>query len=511
MRRSHPIAVAAVSTLRRAVRSARERRRRLLLDLRSLWNTVRPSALKAKLRPLWLPVRPWALLLAVWLRPRSVRLLRLRGEHLMARGRFGRARELFERAVKIDPDFFEGYAKIALIYHYEGKVVETVEFEKRAADVQARLARDSGLDQLGLEIVHGNFASVIGHMVQLDVFVKQQLLAGRPLEELLFLVAHRSSTNEAYTRKWLEHFPRVIGDVTMIETLRPVARLLRPVNFQAWRDFDGELRYYYAVSHAVQRRWEHEGRGPLLYLSDDERARGRAQLAELGVPEDAWFVPLHVREDRRDILLDSRNVDIGTYRQAIDAVVERGGWVIRMGDRSMTPLPPIEGVVDYVFTDAKSDWMDVFLWADCRFTIGTTSGPAGVPQTFGKPVLQTNWLIGYPYWYSGDIYLPRLFWSEREGRYLSFGEARSSPLGVTLLGSELARHGLRIRANTADELEEAVVEMIEQLEGRLELTPAEEEQRMRLESLPTLWGRPEPPHGARIGRGFLRRHAELLD
>ena len=54
--------------------------------------------------------------------------------------------------------------------------------------------------------------------------------------------------------------------------------------------------------------------------------------------------------------------------------MERGAWCLRMGDPSMRPMPRAPRVIDYAHSAIRSDWMDVFLCARCRFFIGNTSG-----------------------------------------------------------------------------------------------------------------------------------------
>ena len=44
----------------------------------------------------------------------------------------------------------------------------------------------------------------------------------------------------------------------------------------------------------------------------------------------------------------------------INEVISRGGAVFRVGDKSMTPLPKTKGLIDYPFSNFKSDFMDIF-------------------------------------------------------------------------------------------------------------------------------------------------------
>ncbi|MEQ8814131.1 MAG: TIGR04372 family glycosyltransferase [Thalassobaculum sp.] len=113
----------------------------------------------------------------------------------------------------------------------------------------------------------------------------------------------------------------------------------------------------------------------------------------LGLQPSARIVTLHCREAgyRVDSRHGLRNVDIATYLPAIRRLVERGYTVIRLGDRSMTPLPKIPGVFDYARSTLKSPELDVLLTGVATFHIGSSSGLSLVPQLFGTPCLYLNW------------------------------------------------------------------------------------------------------------------------
>lgn len=163
----------------------------------------------------------------------------------------------------------------------------------------------------------------------------------------------------------------------------------------------------------AEQLWHERGEPPILATSAADQARGWECLGQLGVPPGAWFVTLHVRDKafygkRCD---PGRCCDVLTYLPAVRLIHQHGGWVVRIGDAGMKPLPRCPGLVDYPHSAFKSPWMDVFLMSQCRFYIGTNSGPAFVPPLFGVPCLYTNW---FPFslcpFYPGNLLLPKLYW-----------------------------------------------------------------------------------------------------
>lgn len=159
------------------------------------------------------------------------------------------------------------------------------------------------------------------------------------------------------------------------------------------------------------------------------RKKAAALLQKMGLGEDDWFVCLHVREGgyyqhHEGAFKTSRNSSISNYLKAIKYITGQGGWVIRLGDPTMTPLPKLEKVVDYPFTRFKSALMDIYLIKECRFYIGTQSGIWSVAQLFKKPMITLNmneWIDSFPE-KQGDIGLIKKVYSKKDERYLSLKE-----------------------------------------------------------------------------------------
>ena len=158
------------------------------------------------------------------------------------------------------------------------------------------------------------------------------------------------------------------------------------------------------------------------------------EYRRIGLPRNCWFVCLHVRESgfrsdegRREL----RNANILTYIPAIKEITSRGGWVVRMGDDTMTPLPSMENVIDYPFTKYKSDFMDLCLIQNCLFYIGSQSGPHDIARLISKNTLLVNmfaWNLD-PRGIRGRGILKHVY-SKREKRYLSIKELLTRDWGA---------------------------------------------------------------------------------
>jgi len=200
---------------------------------------------------------------------------------------------------------------------------------------------------------------------------------------------------------------------------------------------------------------------PSLALGDCRRAE--ALRVQMGIPLDDWFVCLHVREGGfRKEVDNPRNASIQNYIEGIKAITDAGGWVVRLGDASMTPLPPMDGVIDNPHTRFKSELMDVYLLSQCRFFVGGASGPFEVGNLFGKPMVTVNltvagWSMALPV-KKGDLSIMKHVFSRSCNRFLSISEILEEPFmwkGVDLVSDEYV-----MVENTPEEILEVIVEFL---------------------------------------------------
>ncbi|MBK8092730.1 MAG: TIGR04372 family glycosyltransferase [Verrucomicrobiaceae bacterium] len=324
---------------------------------------------------------------------------------------------------------------------------------------------------------------------------------------LLPPVASGPAANMAMLEYWSDLF-------TSPPLAQPSANALEPMvqvcNYLKLTDGRSLLLYEEAAPLAEQ-LWAQHGLPPILQTRAEHLSRGRECLEQLGVPKEAWFVTMHVRDQGfyGKGCDPGRCADILTYLPSVRMIHEQGGWVVRIGDVGMKPLPACPGLVDYPHSAHKSPWMDVFLMSQCRFFIGTNSGPAFVPPLFGVPCLYTNW---FPFslcpFIAGNLLIPKLYWNESEHRHLTFAEMIQMPLWLSFHLKSLKRRGLALQDNTPEEIQAAVTQMLQKVQGTSLVNQDDELRQKRLADIasayPWAWS-------LRLGKDFLEAHELLLE
>jgi len=277
-----------------------------------------------------------------------------------------------------------------------------------------------------------------------------------------------------------------------------------------WQPEEDMAEFSWAVVDGY--RWEEQLSRPLpVGLSERDRRRGEARRRDMGLPAEARFACLHVREGGfHGDSIAARNATIANYIPAIREITARGFWVVRMGDATMAPLPPLERVIDYPHSRFKSELMDIYLLQECKFYVGMASGIMDAAFLFQKPHVLTNlatWTIAYPM-QRGDLAIIKHVFSLSEGRYLSLRELLSTELEAQFvfgLGPDY-----RMVENTPDEIRDVIVEFLDDPAGRPMSDLQERFNRARIEQGKRLFSKPVHRDPA-FERGFRYRFASRLD
>ncbi len=483
------------------------------------------------------------------IRPRFGEAHVLRGMLLYRSGRLQDAMQWFHRSFVEDPSYTEGVVALVSTLQEAGAPPELVLPMARIAAERlpnepsvvipvVQLLRDIGeeaesirfasplirhqMDQVAKDEI-GRFGirvlkpdvmlDRIGELAfQLDLHVKMKLLGWLPPCISILLAPRERIVNRSFLEYWRPYIS-IVEDPAHIAALAPLADRV-PFNPVYVALPDGRAMSKNRAYFAVQEEWQRQGRGALLDLTRRHMERGAKEMRRLGVPEGSWFVCVHARESgyMKELGPSSemaRNADINAYLPAIREITRRGGWVVRLGDASMTPLPKLERVIDYALSDAKSDWMDVYLTASCRFVLGTTSGISLVASMFGVPISAANFFpIGERLHTSSDVWIPKLVRERASGRVLSFDECLSMPLALTYDAQRLPAKGLEALDSAPEDILSLAVEMLDRADGSAVYSEEEESLQRRWDQLCESFA---PGHvGSRVGRGFLMRHRHLF-
>ena len=369
-----------------------------------------------------------------------------------------------------------------------------------------------GLARSPYRVLDSVWARHIGDAAILDYVIKLGVLEGRDRDETIMYLPHGSPVANRFLIQQIADQLLLVEDAGDLP-FDPAAVQLMYYHYFFPRLPNGETAHFWNVAGRTYKRWQEEGRVPLLTFPSDAARRGSAALHSAGIPQDCWFVALHVREGRwqraENTLYGTLNADIDTYLPAITEITRRGGWVIRMGDPGMQPLPQLTQVFDYCHSDLRADWMDIFIAARCRFMLGTSSGPAHVPPIYGVPRVLTNWWppAARP-WHASDIFVPKLPRRSAHGRYLTLSEMLCEPFSWCHSRRYLAeRCGVHIEDSDPEIIRGAVVEMLARLDRNWDHDAKTAQLRARADSIYEL-------HNAvgmgQLARVFLCRHHDLI-
>lgn len=424
-------------------------------------------------------------------------------------GRIEDAMKQYELVLKESGETVDVVVQVAHVLAVNGYLDEAVRVYKNFAQAKSGASK---LEDSGIRVLPYYWVDRIGHIAFLDSYFKMVCLGWYARARTVLLAPPDKVANHHYLSYWRPYFTEVISQPADIQALESLVRIPEDIYFAPYISPSGEATWWIKKARSAQQQWDQEGRPPLIRLLDEVVENGRQRLRQMGIPKDAWFVCLHTRDpafhsSKPDPSQTWRDSDIDNYTLAIQAIADRGGWVVRMGDEQLKKAPMHDHLVDYANSRFKSDWMDVFLCAQCRFFIATNSGLGVVPSTFGVPAIAVDYIpLGNELYIKDGCFIPKLLWSEAEARYLTFHEAMTPPLGFTHSGDTF--RGLQVRDNTPEEIGELVEEMLDRLDGRLEYSVVDEELQRRFNDL-------RKRHGivssAPIGRDFLRAFAALLD
>jgi len=259
---------------------------------------------------------------------------------------------------------------------------------------------------------------------------------------------------------------------------------------------------------------------PSIAFKPEEEQLGRKLLNGLGIEEGKSFICFHARDSvylkavygQRDWSYhDYRDSNIKNYIPAVEKITEEGIYALRTGAEVAEKLPyenPL--IIDYAKNGARTDFLDIYLGAKCRFFLCSDTGMSIIPEMFRRPVVYVNWvpLLRISTFVLHGLLIPKRFYHRQERRTLSFGEIINSELGSNTTGEIYEEKEIELIENTPEEILDVTVEMDQRLKGDWISTQEDEDLQSRFWSL--LAPNNLRSRDLRIGTEYLRKNKDLI-
>ena len=218
---------------------------------------------------------------------------------------------------------------------------------------------------------------------------------------------------------------------------------------------------------------------PHLSFTADEILEGEKFLDSVRTQPDQKFICLAVRDssykraqfEDRDIAKDDyRNNDIRNYQEVAEQLAKDGFLVFRMGAKVERPfVTNSPQVIDYASNGMRSEFLDIYLGANCELFISSVLGIDSIPEIFRRPRVLTNYIpIGnFGKYGPRDLVIPKQYWLNSESRFLRFSEivASTNGLGSCTSSYEYETAGIKLVENTSTEILQATRELLDRHQG----------------------------------------------
>lgn len=224
-----------------------------------------------------------------------------------------------------------------------------------------------------------------------------------------------------------------------------------------------------------------------LEFTKSENAAAHQFLDRIGFGNCRYFVCLNVRDSaylRTHMKRDQwdyhsyRDSDIDSYRSAALLLANKGYGILRMGkevDKEFNPSHPL--VFDYSNSPLRTDFLDVWLMANCFFCISNGSGLDSIADIFRVPTVMVNFIpLTHLHTWQFAVTAPkRLYWEHGLRQELTLSDVLAHGY---MRAEEYQRAGIKVVDLDQEQISDAVAEMEERLTQTYNETLIEKNEQM---------------------------------
>lgn len=163
----------------------------------------------------------------------------------------------------------------------------------------------------------------------------------------------------------------------------------------------------------------------------------------------------------KSAMTEYRNSDIRKCSQAINYLIKKGYFVIRMGRKTNKKLKiKSKFYFDYSQSNCKSDELDILIASTCSFCISSGTGFDSIVRIFRKPILFINYV---PYiYFPSEIYNSQILfkniYTKQKNKKLKLLEILRSGVGALSSDIEIKKYNVIFKENSSEQILKAVKE-----------------------------------------------------
>ena len=264
-----------------------------------------------------------------------------------------------------------------------------------------------------------------------------------------------------------------------------------------------------------------------IKFNKSEIMEGDRFLASCGLNKDNKYVCLNVRDSaylsktrKKDFAKhELRNSNINTYIESIKTLTESGYAVFRMGsivEHQLDFKHPM--FFDYASNGMRTEFLDIFLGANCTFCISTGSGWDEIPRIFKRPTMYVNFLpILVETIVTRDLLLfPKYMRDKTTKKLLSLNDCLSSDLFGQSNPFWIDKYNGFVQDLSSDDLKHATIEIIARTVGQFIPTTEESQAQEKLSKILMSKSKFQPSDGyfpirAEFTTRFFSQNPNFLD
>jgi len=355
--------------------------------------------------------------------------------------------------------------------------------------------------------------SKLGHLItEVDAILKEAAIGNIRSQKWLFFYDRSKVANLAF----IQLIPKCIKPIHLSNFWVKVSKLLLRSSITTTNVED-----YATAMHGTAKifgfnaTWE--SRPPSIELPSEWLLEKNHLFEKLGLDPNQPYVCIHARSSSGkkddDFEHGGRNVDFFRFSKVIEYLSERNIKIFRMGDPSMPSFVEWNrDFYDYAHMKCRNPRLDLVLSGCCQFFVGTSSGAMYMASIFGRPVVGLGCALPFvfcPTGFGRDLGIPKLFRRKDTGQLSSFKEVFSNGLSECRTPLEIEHMGYELVENSEEEMQEAVAEMFERLNGTWRSTKFDQELQHKAQSY---IGPGSHSFGSysKCGSLFLKRYSHLV-